>query len=276
VRYVQALKKLGERPYAGCSKNFRREPGSQSEYRSIKLLAEVASHISMLLIGHRGSFDDKEDKDHLSVEELLTVASSLSHLLFFIFRHHKSNFVPNQNYRNWQDAIKNVFAAVTLLKSIGRDEFYWFLNSTQRLEQLFGIVRSMRGGDLNFDCLGLQERLGKTAGIAQYMRHPEWKPSIRRLTCAFDRKNTHSWKGDTRVMHIDEAKCWNSGRERAITILCDSQIFTNDELCIYTILQREPGVDMLCPYLAQIGVLADDHALIDLSTAYDDEDEQGV
>ena len=38
-------------------------------------------------------------------------------------------------------------------------DFYFFLNSNKRIEQLFGILRSMIGGNMNFDCLDLRDRL---------------------------------------------------------------------------------------------------------------------
>ena len=51
--------------------------------------------------------------------------------------------------------MKNMFVAVSIDKLRGIEDYIFFLNTSKRLEQLFGITRSMVDGDLNFDCLGL-------------------------------------------------------------------------------------------------------------------------
>ena len=101
-----------------------------------------------------------------------------------------------------------MFVCVTLSKHEGIFDLIWFLNTTKRLEQLFGILRSMEGGNLNFDCLGLQQRVGEAATISQiYGCHPEWDSPPRKLTLSSDCKNCHSWRGDTNIEHIDKAQC---------------------------------------------------------------------
>ncbi len=80
----------------------------------------------------------------------------------------------------------------------------------------------------------------------------------RRLTTFNDRKNTHSWKGKTQVAAIDEAACWQKGKDDAIRLLRDAEVFTYDELNIAHIKNTEPSVDMQRPCSEQIGVLAGD------------------
>jgi len=154
---------------------------------------------------------------------------------------------------------------------------WWFLNTTKRLEQLFGVLRSQRNGNLNFDCLDLRDRLATCVGISQVLsRHPEWKAPSRRLTSSYDRKNTHSWKGDTSVLQVHAALCWQRGREEAIAVLRNADIFLNAELDINLIKMNEPGVDILRPYCVQIGVLAGDTPtihIVDLSNEIDDDEE---
>ena len=76
---------------------------------------------------------------------------------------------------------------------------------------------------------------------------------------------------------MDEAKCWNEGRDWAIEQCKASKCFVNYvDLDINAILAAEPGVDMLCPYLVQVGVLAGTNAeynLVDLPSDDDDGDE---
>ena len=62
---------------------------------------------------------------------------------------------------------------VILTKVKGIKNFIFFFDTTQRLEQLFRIIRYMIRGGLNVDCLGLVQRLGDAATISQiYARHP--------------------------------------------------------------------------------------------------------
>ena len=49
----------------------------------MKLLATVIKCMVVLIVGHTGDYKGKEGK-HLSVSELLTVASMLSHLCFLL------------------------------------------------------------------------------------------------------------------------------------------------------------------------------------------------
>ena len=83
---------------------------------------------------------------------------------------------------------------------------------------------------------------------------------------SIDRKNVHSWRGDTKVAHVDLKDCWNKGREWAVAKLSDSRAFSIDELDVNRIVNVESGVDMLRPYriCKAIGVLAGDRAEYDL------------
>ena len=101
-----------------------------------------------------------------------------------------------------------MFLCVTLVKIHDIEHYIFFLGSTMRLEQLFGVTRSMNDGDLNFDCFGFQQGIGIATDLSQiYGRHTEWNLPLRRLTPSFDRKNCHSWKCDTRVVYVNEAAC---------------------------------------------------------------------
>ena len=159
-----------------------------------------------LIIGHDGGAE--EDGNHLSVSEYLERCSRLSHMLFFLFRKNKTKFCAAQNYRNWQDTVKNMFVNVALAKVHGIPNFWFFLNTNKRKEQLFGILRSCGRGNVNFDCLDLRDRLGDAVLIQWiYSEHPEWDKSARRVTNTIDRKNVNSWRGDTEVANIDLADC---------------------------------------------------------------------
>ena len=168
-----------------------------------------------LIIGHE--VNALEGGGHLSVSEYLIRCSRLSHLLFVLFHQNKTKFQAAQNYQNWQDTIKNMFVSVSLGKMHGVKHFYFFLNSNKRIEQLFGILRSMINGNMNFDCLDFCDRVADVTIVQWiYSQHPEWDKSSRRLNNTVDRKNTRSWRGDTLLSIVDEEKCWNVGRDWAI------------------------------------------------------------
>ena len=150
-----------------------------------------------------------------------------------------------------------------------------FLNTNKKIEEFFGILRSIRKGNLNFDCLDLRNRAAD-AGLVQwvYGMHSEWDLPSQRLKSSYDRKNPRSWKGCTKVAEVDEIGCWCEGRKETLEALHASRIFTTAELDINLIMAAEPGVDMFRPYQRRVGVLAGDRAeytLADLANADDDE-----
>ena len=169
-----------------------------------------------------------------------------------------------------------MFISVTKAKLSGVEDFYWFLNTSKKIEEFFGIMRSFAGGNPNFDSLELRNRAGDAATCDWiYGEHPEWKEQSRRLKSCIDRKNVRSWKGDTKVANVNEVACWNNGRDQALAILRSAQLFSENELDINHIMETEPGVDMFRPYCRTIGVLAGDRAeytLADLDEEADDEE----
>ena len=273
VECLDAIASLANSPWITFPDSFRSTAGNCTIYNEMRIFGSVARAMCAMIIGHEGQAD--EEGNHLSVSEYLAVCSRLSHLLFFLFRRNKTAFCAAQNYRNWQDTIKNMFVNVSVAKKHGVKHFWFFLNTNKRLEQLFGILRSLRRSNLNFSCLDLRDRLGDAVLIQWiYSEYPEWDQSSRRLTNSMDRKNTRSWKGCTLVANVDEVACWEKGRDDAIEILKRGGVFDDDALDIDFIVQHEPGVDMLRPYREQIGVLAGDETttvVVDLSEAADDE-----
>ena len=110
-----------------------------------------------------------------------------------------------------------MFVNVSIAKKHGIIFFWLFLNTNKRLEELFGILRSLRRGNLNLECLDLRDRLGNAVLIQWiYTEYPEWDEPSCRLTDTMDRKNTRSWKGDTLDADVDEVVCWKMGRDEAL------------------------------------------------------------
>ena len=144
VNCLKPIGKLSTTPYDSCPLQWRSNDMGLEQHQEMKLLATVIKFMVVLIAGDTRDYKGKEEK-RLSVSELLTVASMISRLLFVVIRHNKngSKFLPLQNYRNWQDTIKKLCIVVTLHKIHGIEEFWWFLNTNKRLEQLFGILRLM-------------------------------------------------------------------------------------------------------------------------------------
>ena len=276
VKCMYAIGRLATMEWHEYPADWRSVHENQHKYKELRLLGYVAKLACTAVVGHEDNIS--EEGNHLSISDYLIVLSKLAHLLFFLYRKNRTDFIPAQNYRNWQETVKNMFISVTKAKKSGVEDFYWFLNTSKKIEEFFGIMRSFAGGNLNFDCLELRNRAGDAATCDWiYGQHPEWKEPSRRLTNSIDRKNVRSWRGDTKVAHVNEVDCWNKGKDQALEILRSSRLFSANDLNIDRILEMEPGVDMFRPYCRTIGVLAGDRAeydLIDLDGEADDEEEE--
>ena len=208
----------------------------------------------ILIIGHDGAFKSNDHINHFCVSQSLVTCSTLAHLLFTVYWMNKSNFLAPQNYRNWQDSIKSMFCSVAMHKYHKVNDYYWFLDSTKRLKQFFGILRLMVRGDLNFSVLGLKNRVGDAATIAQiYAEHLEWYTLSRKLRNSYVRENACAWKGDTDVPHVDEALCWKNSCVAATDILCASGLFSLAKLNYNGF---EVNIDVLHPRGETIGIQA--------------------
>ncbi|KAJ7183908.1 hypothetical protein C8R46DRAFT_1309168 [Mycena filopes] len=106
-------------------------------------------------------------------------------------------------------------------------KFWLILLGTDRLEELFGILRTMIGNDANLDILQLIGRLVGTTQVANILaKYPQWDRPPRRLNLpALARDSTElsdkidhikppSWRGDTSVDKVTLHTCWKRGRRR--------------------------------------------------------------
>lgn len=151
--------------------------------REMRILAEYAACFERLFLG-------KE----LSLEAHLDSLSTMAHLLLVLFRRNGTNFVPAQHYSNTQRMIRGHFWSVATAQVHEIDEYYLFLDSTDPLEQTFGICRDLHGPGTQFDCVQFEERVTAAMSIrAIYSRHPEWERVSRRLTGSLDHMNPRAW-----------------------------------------------------------------------------------
>lgn len=151
--------------------------------REIRILAEYAGCFERLFLG-------KE----MSLEQHLDSLSTLAHLLLVLYRRNGTKFVPAQHFSSTQHMIRGHFWSVGTAQVHEIDEYYLFLDSTDPLEQLFGIVRDLHGPGTQVDCIQFEDRATAAMSIqAIYSRHPDWQRGARRLTGSLDHMNPRAW-----------------------------------------------------------------------------------
>ena len=121
----------------------------------------------------------------LSLAEQLEHLSAAAHLLLVLYVHEdaRSRFVPTPLFVDIGIMIKNAFFCVAKAKmDHPLDPFFLVLLGTDRLETLFGILRTMVGNDANLDILQLALRVTATTEVSNILaKHPDWDKSPRRL-----------------------------------------------------------------------------------------------
>ncbi|KAF7342721.1 hypothetical protein MSAN_02030000 [Mycena sanguinolenta] len=149
----------------------------------------------------------------LSLMEQLRHLSAAAHLLLALTRKTDAGarFMPTQLYIDLMLMIKNVFFCVAKTQVDCPDGNFWLiLLGTDRLETLFGILRTMVGSDSNVDLLQLALRITGTTEVATILaKYPHWDSAPRRLKLPIlsgddieiEQKQDHitpeHWIGDT-------------------------------------------------------------------------------
>jgi hypothetical protein len=79
--------------------------------------------------------------------------------------------------------VKNAFFCIAKAKlDHPMDPFFLVLLGMDRLETLFGILRTMVGNDANLDILQLALRITATTEVSNILsKHPDWDKSLCRL-----------------------------------------------------------------------------------------------
>ncbi|KAF8176492.1 hypothetical protein BJ912DRAFT_857405 [Pholiota molesta] len=192
-------------------------PGFQSTRKSLIMLGSLYRHLLLPYI----CID-------LSLSEQLTHLSSAAHLLMALFADNKATtkMMPTQLYVDIMIMVKNVYFCVAKAKVDNPNSKFWIiLLGTDRLETLFGILRTMIGNDSNLDLLQLGLRLANTSEVATILaKYPHWDRAPRRLRLPtlskegfeihkdVDHIGPSSWRGDVRVSEVVLQTCWKLGR----------------------------------------------------------------
>jgi hypothetical protein len=114
----------------------------------------------------------------LSLSEQLVHLSAAAHLMLALFAEDKTctKLMPTQLYIDIMIMIKNVYFCVAKTKVDNPSGSFWIiLLGTDRLEELFGILRTMVGNDANLDILQLGDRITNTMEVsAIFAKYPWW------------------------------------------------------------------------------------------------------
>ncbi|KZT31450.1 hypothetical protein SISSUDRAFT_1072627 [Sistotremastrum suecicum HHB10207 ss-3] len=192
----------------------------------------------------------------LSLGDQLALLSQAAHISFVLFRHARTKFMPTQLYADQMIMIKNVYFCVAKYQAYNPDsQFHIILLGTDRLESLFGMVRTMTGNDSNADLYQLSHRLSSAAHCSEiFAKHPDWDRSPRRLhlprwtgpgrlTSDMDHLNPASWIGNVWVSNVSLITEWRRGSDTAETKL--RQFGTTFDL---DTLANDPTYNILQPF----------------------------
>lgn len=215
----------------------------------------------------------------LSLSEQLEHLSAAAHLTLSLYDlNHETgnpadNLMPTILYLDIMHMIKNTFFCVTKAQvDIPESEFFLILLGTDRLETLFGILRTMVGNDANLDLVQLSLCLTGTTKMANILaKYPEWDKSPRRLHLPFvtrdsktipdsaDHANPRLWRGSVFVALVTLLTCWKRGRQ----MVEDRFVFAAPALAR---ICTNPKATILAPYgvpLYKIPLSDDDYEDVD-------------
>ncbi|KAF8970227.1 hypothetical protein BDZ97DRAFT_1652701, partial [Flammula alnicola] len=162
----------------------------------------------------------------LSLSEQLEHLSAAAHLALVLYYDNGKDFMPTLLYQDLAIMIKNVFFCVAKAKiDDPNGKFFVILLGTDRLEELFGILRTMVGNDSNLDIYQLASRLTGTTQVSNILaKYPQWDRAPRRLKLpaitrssetlpdTVDHIKPASWKGDVYVKNVTLLTAWRRGR----------------------------------------------------------------
>ncbi|KAJ7485960.1 hypothetical protein FB451DRAFT_1433109 [Mycena latifolia] len=193
----------------------------------------------------------------LSLREQLVHLSTAAHLLFILFTTDGAgtDFMANQTFVNIMIMIKNAFFCVAKAKiDIPDSEFFLILLGTDRLEKLFGLIRTAVGTDANVDVYQLSTRASNLTEVSIILAlRPHWDRGPRRikLPAIINEKGDVSPKadhispasciGDLHVAPVVLHSCWMEGR-RAVEGMIPGSRETLARCA------ARPSFDMLSPF----------------------------
>src|SRR6266540_1308556 len=149
----------------------------------------------------------------LSLSEQIEHLSATAHLALILYRLAGKEFIPTNLYIDLMVMIKNAIFSIAKAIIDNPDGKFWIiLLGTDRLEELFGILRTMIGNDTNLDMLQLVSHLAGTTKVSNILtKYPQWDRSPRclklpALSCESkeisdraDHIKPGSWRGNVKL-----------------------------------------------------------------------------
>ncbi|KAF6746419.1 hypothetical protein DFP72DRAFT_1076427 [Ephemerocybe angulata] len=162
----------------------------------------------------------------LDLDEQLEHLSAATHLAMFLYHTSGKECLPTLLYADIMIMVKNAYFCVAKAKVDNPDgSFSLILLGTDRLEELFGNLRTMIGNDSNLDILQASWRLAGTAEVANILaKYPQWDrpprrlkiPAVNRnmepLPASIDHLKPGSWVGSQKVKDVTLQTSWSRGR----------------------------------------------------------------
>jgi len=199
-------------------------PGFQTAREALWILGKVLFHMVLPYL----CVD-------LSLSEQVDHFSAAAHLALALFKLARKEFIPTNLHVDLMIMIKNILFCLAKAKVDNPNGKFWIiLCGTDRLEELFGILRTMVGNDANLDILQLVGRLAGTTEISNILaKYPHWDHSPRRLNLpavlreskeipdSADHIKPASWRGNINVSDVSLQTSWNRGRYMVETRDCN-------------------------------------------------------
>ena len=225
-------------------------------HSELKLFIEYCSMIRTVLVGK------------VPLTEYMQILSTLMHINLVCYRVNGTKFIPAQNYQNQMRLYRSQYWSMALAKTYGYKYYFPFLDSGDRLEEGFGLVRTLSGGASGtgdgMDALQCVERLG---GVNQcntvYARNPTLQMPSRHLQATKDHMNPRSYllsaDGKKDYSRVNTASvrlqfAYTDGRREAKNLL-EMAGYNNHD--INWIAMGKENIDMLRPRGSFVGVSKD-------------------
>ena len=228
-------------------------------YGELQLFIKYCKMIHTVLVGK------------VCLSEYMEILSTLMHINLVCYRLNGTAFIPAQNYQNQMRLYRSQYWSMAIAKKFGYKYYFPFLDSGDRLEEGFGLVRTLSGGASGtgdgMDALQCVERM---AGVNQcnavYAREPNLRKPSRHLTASRDHMNPSSYllmaggEKDYKRVSVKDVSLQHTyidGRRVAAKMLKDLG-FTKEELNWNKMSIDD--IDMLRPQGQFVGVRIHDDA----------------
>ena len=256
VKLYEAISDLSKKDFNEFQKRSAFVPTIEKE---LKFMGKYCNLINEVLIEKK------------SLGNHLVDISCLMHINFVCYRKNGTKFLPGQNFTNQQRYHRSIFWSVATAMTEGVPYYFLFLDSGDRLEELFGLLRTLSGGASGtgdgMDALQAAERINCVQEIAKiFALYPHLQKASKHLKTTHDHQNPRSYlhndKGEEHREYVDVTNIRNlrnkymKGRRIATEYLKEVG-FEPHEYDWDTII-NEKNVDMIRPNGTFVGITLDD------------------